>query len=93
MSFFQSKLGTIYNNEEISLQLTVIDMFNEADYHKICQQLLEINGVSDVKPFERPKKLVVSFNNKITNIETIVFAISRLGYHYINRACKKCGFY
>jgi copper chaperone CopZ len=60
-------------------------MHSQNDYDIIKKHLLGLQGIIDVKPYYTPKKLCVSFDPNLINAAHIVYGISKLGYHYINR--------
>lgn len=69
----------------LTMCFTVVDMLTQDDYEVIKKHLLELSGIVEVRPYFTPKKLCVTFNPLLTSLEHIVYTISLLGYHYINR--------
>lgn len=69
----------------LTMCFTIVDMVAQNDYEVIKKHLLELSGIVEVKPYVRPKKLCVTFSPLLTSLEHIVYTISQLGYHYINR--------
>lgn len=54
------------------------------DYNSISKVLKTINGIESVGPYNH-KKLSVTYNQNLTNIEHIVYKLSQMGYRYVNR--------
>lgn len=76
MNYIGSRVATI--------GMTIINLNTFKDYNKIATALKELKGVIEIGDFQ-PKKLIVTYDRHLINLETIVYKISKLGYRYINR--------
>ncbi len=94
MTWYQKKTAEIFGNMQnhqsigqssiISMTITIINMKTDEDYQIIKEGLKELEGVYEIYPYFGGK-LTVTFDQNRTNLENIVYKISKLGYRYINR--------
>lgn len=85
-STFYKKAHTEKIQSSVSFNLTILDMVSEKDYQIISESLFKLPGIVSIKPYQQPNKLTVTYNPYLATLEQLVFNISKLGYHYVNRA-------
>lgn len=80
--------GVLYQKygKEIAMSLTITDINSEADKEVLMKAIYSLPGVTSVKTILQQKKLIISYNTGKINLETILYHIARLGYHYIQRS-------
>lgn len=65
--------------------LSIIDMNTQEDYDRIAAALLKMTGVEKISLYNNSHKIFVTFDTRLIGIEHIVYTISQIGYHYVNR--------
>ncbi|MDK2820445.1 MAG: hypothetical protein PWP31_410 [Clostridia bacterium] len=70
----------------VTLNLTILDMDSENDHKIISKRLLQMPGIVNIKPYQNPQKLIISYNPYKISIEQIIFEILSLGYQNFVRA-------
>lgn len=96
MSWYQDKVNlhpsppqNIYG-KKMSLALTLTNLNSAADEEKIIKALQNLKGISKVTVNLPRKNLFISFNYEEIRVETILYTLSKLGYHYHQHKCGGC---
>lgn len=71
--------------QKTAITITVLNMNSGEDKNNLKEALLEITGIDSVEALLPQKKLVIYFNPRQVRIESIAFAIAKLGYQYLKR--------
>jgi copper chaperone CopZ len=90
MSWYQNKANFHLSR---SLPLTLTNLNSAADEEKVIKTLQNLNGVHKVTTDLPTKKVLVSFNPAKVQVGTIIYVLTKLGYHCLEHNCKGCGRY
>jgi len=72
-------------NTEMPITLTIKNLNTDADGERLIQGLLELEGITRVKPQVYQKKLTIFYNPLLIGLNTITYKIASLGYYYVQR--------
>lgn len=84
--FQNLQYGYISENRQVTMTLIISDMKTDEDCQKIGNTLRNLPGVVSVNIIPRYRRVTVTYNLPQMNLETIGYHITRLGYHYIQKA-------
>lgn len=73
-------------DKKMLLPITLTDLKSPNDEEIIINGLQKLEGVKNVKIDFPQKKVYIYFNPTETRVETITYALLKLGFHYVQRS-------